>query len=110
MSRYNGRDKAINKAEMYEKLLKQRGTQKILQYTTAQLKFPNEEEFNAIRTTEYVWKMGDKFWKIAYDHYGDTQLWWLIAQFNRKPTEGHMSPGDVLKIPIDLSVILGALS
>jgi nucleoid-associated protein YgaU len=109
MSRYNGREKAINSNEMYENTFDERGVNEIEQYRTPKLKFPNEQGFKQIRTIDYTWKQGDKFWKIAGRQYGDSTLWWVIAQFNRKPTEGHLSPGDVIKIPIDLSDALGAM-
>jgi nucleoid-associated protein YgaU len=110
MSRYKGRKQARNNTEMYEDILDARGVKQIVQYTTPTLKYPSEEEYNRIRTTDYVWKSGDKFWKLASHHYGDPRLWWIVAQFNRKPTEGHLEPGDVLKIPIELSEALGALT
>tara|TARA_R110002110_G_scaffold140107_2_gene327191 strand:- start:6652 stop:6984 length:333 start_codon:yes stop_codon:yes gene_type:complete len=110
MSRYFGRNKATNNNEMYENLIEERGNNEILQYTTGHLKYPGPEELNRIRTTERVWRVGDKFWRLAAENYGDPTLWWVIAQFNKKPTEGHLEPGDVIKIPIDLAVVLGALT
>jgi len=110
MSRYKGRKQARNNTEMYEDILDARGVKQIVQYTTPTLKYPDEAEYHMIRTTDYTWKTGDKFWRLASDHYGDARLWWIIAQFNRKPTEGHLQPGDVIKIPIELAQALGALT
>jgi nucleoid-associated protein YgaU len=107
MSRYNNRRKGTNDLEQYEKILDDRGVRRITQYTTPQLKFPDEETLLRIRTTDYTWRQGDKFWRLASMHYNDPKLWWVIAQFNTKPTEAHLSPGDVIKIPVDLAVILG---
>ena len=95
---------------MYKNVLDERGVKQIEQFRTPILKFPNEESFKEIRAVDYIWKQGDKFWRIASKRYGDPTLWWLIAQFNRKPTEGHLSPGDVIKIPIDVSDALGAMT
>ena len=110
MSRYTGRSRGLNNNEMYKEILDDRGVQEIVQYRTPVLKFPSEEDFKRIQTIDYVWNQGDKFWKLAAKQYGDPKLWWVIAQFNRKPTEGHLSPGDVIKIPIDLAVALGAMT
>ena len=110
MSRYNKRTKAINKNEMYENIFEDRGVKKISQYTTPILKYPNEKNKIEIRTVDYVWKYGDKFWRLASNQYGDASLWWVIAQFNQKPTEGHLAPGDTIQIPLDLAIILGAIN
>ncbi len=109
MSRYNSRKKGLNNNEMYDQVLEDRGVQELVQYVTPELKYPTEEEVLRIRTVEYTWRQNDKFWRLASKHYGDPKLWWVIAQFNRKPTESHLSAGDVIKIPVDLPVILGAL-
>jgi|TARA_R110001583_G_scaffold5202_5_gene28458 nucleoid-associated protein YgaU len=110
MSRYNSRTKASNAEEMYENILDQRGVKEIIQYTTPTLSYPTEEELIRIPTVDYVWRQGDKYWRLAARHYGKANLWWVIAQFNQKPTEGHIEPGDIIKIPTDLTVVLGALS
>ena len=94
---------------MYEKIMDDRGVKQIVQYTTPGLKYPTEEEVLKIRTVDYTWKQNDKFWRLSSSHYGDPKLWWVIAQFNRKPTEMHLSPGDVIKIPINLSIALGVM-
>ena len=110
MSRYNSRKKASNSEEMYENILKDRGVKEIIQYTTPSLSYPTDEELLRIVTLDYVWRQGDKYWRLAAKHYGRANLWWVIAQFNQKPTEGHISPGEVIKIPIDLTAVLEALS
>jgi len=109
MSRYNGRRKAVNKNEMYDKLLENRGVQQITQYTTPTLKIIPQEDLDRISSVEYVWKSGDKFWRLAAEHFGDASLWWVLAQFNKKPTEYHVEIGEIIKIPIDLAVALGAM-
>ena len=110
MSRYNGRNRATNSTEMYKEILEKRGVEQIIQYTTPSLKSPSDEERRKIRTLDHVWRSGDKFWRLAAENYSDPKLWWVIAQFNQKPTEGHLTPGDLIKIPIDLSIVLGVLT
>lgn len=110
MSRYTGRKKGKNDTEMYEDVLEARGVKQIVQYTTPALKFPSPEVLRRIRTIDYVWAQGDKFWRLASQHYGDHKLWWVIAQFNQKPTEHHINIGEIIKIPIDLPAALGAMS
>jgi nucleoid-associated protein YgaU len=110
MSRYNGRDRATNKNDMYKEVMENRGVNQVIQYRTPILNFPSEEEIRSILTIDHIWVQGDKFWRLASSNYGDPRLWWVIAQFNRKPTEGHLNPGDVIKIPINLSEALGVLT
>ena len=57
----------------------------------------------------YIWKVGDRFHKLAEQHYGDPTLWWIIAWFNRTPTEHHLRLGDNLQIPLPLERIIGIL-
>ena len=109
MSRYDSRVKATNNHEMYEKLFEKRDVKQILQYTTPILQYPNDETLDRVQTVDHVWSQGDRFWRLASKQYGDPSLWWVIAQFNKKPTEGHLAPGDTIKIPLDLGVILGVL-
>jgi len=110
MSRYSGRRKGINEEEMYEDVLSRRGVNQIVQYTTPRFKQITDEDKLRIRTQDYTWRSGDKFWRIATENYGDATLWWIIAQFNGKPTEQHLDPGDIIKIPLELSIVLGVLT
>ena len=40
-----------------------------------------------------MWKLGDRFYKLADQYYGDPTLWWIIAWYNRMPTESHAEGG-----------------
>ena len=110
MSRYNNRQKIVNSNEMYDKLFEDRGVKHITQFNMVPLEYPNEESLLNITTIDYTWRQGDKFWKLASTQYGDPRMWWVIAQYNKKPTENHVKLGETIKIPVDLGVILGALS
>lgn len=44
MSRFNSRVKALNDNEMYENTFDQRGVKQIVQYTTEELIYPDEED------------------------------------------------------------------
>tara|TARA_Y100000593_G_C4300706_1_gene333205 strand:- start:764 stop:1096 length:333 start_codon:yes stop_codon:yes gene_type:complete len=102
MSRYSNRIVATNDDDMYKETLEERGVKRIVQYTTPTLKRPTDAQLNKIRYKKYYWTIGDRFWRIAEREYGDKSLWWIIARFNNKPTEGHMEPGGELKIPTDI--------
>jgi len=104
MSRYSNRPVAINNDQIYGDILDKRGVKKIGQYTTPTFKRPTDEQLKKIRYKKYFWSVGDRFWRIAQKTYGDRRLWWVIARFNNVPTEGHLSPGDEIKIPTDILV------
>ena len=44
--------------------------------------------------------------KIAFDAYGDTRYWYLIAWWNQKPADFYCKPGDIIYIPRPLKDIL----
>lgn len=96
------RRKATNRNKQYKEVLEERGVDKIEQYRTPTL----TEISSEISSFEYTWKFGDKFWQLAHSFYGNKKYWYIIAQFNNKPTESHLSIGDKIKIPYDLQEVL----
>ena len=44
--------------------------------------------------------------KLAHKHYGDSSLWWVIAWFNKRPTESHVTVGTVIVIPMPIQKVL----
>jgi len=93
---------AVNKSQQYKEVLDERGVEKIVQYRTPIIK----EIPSSISSFEYVWKYGDKFWLLAHNIYGNKKYWYVIAQFNNKPTESHVSVGEKIKIPYDVQEVL----
>tara|TARA_A100001515_G_scaffold14366_1_gene10721 strand:- start:414 stop:746 length:333 start_codon:yes stop_codon:yes gene_type:complete len=103
MSRYLKRDKAINGEEQYDKLFKKRGVEKIVQYRSPKATYVTDEVLASIECVDHVWSYGDSFEKLAQNYYGNPREWWVIATFNRTPTESHVKMGDTLRIPISLA-------
>ena len=50
---------------------------------------------------EHIWSHGDKLYKLAQRYYGDKDMFWMIALYNKKPTDSHYKYGDIVEIPID---------
>lgn len=105
-SRYDNRDIVINDEEQYETTFKDRDVNFIRQYTTPKLKYPTAEEISQLNLIGHIWAIGDRFYKLAYQFYGDSELWWIIAQYNRLATESHISVGDTIYVPLPLNKIL----
>jgi len=67
---------------------------------TAVLSIRNKNNFDLTNATFYTVVQGDTIDGIAYNQYGNAQLWWAIMDAN--PTyqsELEIKPGDVLVIP-----------
>ena len=106
MSRYSNRRKATNRNKMYQKVFESRQVEEIKQYKTPTISYPTDEQLKRISHVIHTWKYGDQFYKLADRHYGDAKLWWIIAQYNQKPTEGHVELGEEIKIPFPLARVL----
>lgn len=104
--RYDDRDVIINNSRMYKNYLKKRNLTRIRSYATPITSQPTEDELDGLNIVNHVWKLGDRYYKLAHQHYGDVQYWWVIAGFNQKPTEAHVSAGEVILIPHPLEDIL----
>lgn len=109
MSRYKENRKATNSDEMYKEVFDSKGVNSIVQYRSKRLKQLDESTRQKIRFEEYVWKYGDSFWRIAARYYSDPKSWWVIAAFNKKPTENHIEIGETIKIPLSLHEVMQVL-
>ena len=106
MSRYIRRTTATNDEEQYNKMFKDRGVSQIEQHRTPEFVAVEKETLEEIETQSHYWSMGDTYWKLSSVYYGSPEHWWIIASFNRRPTEAHNKIGDKIKIPINLSEAL----
>jgi nucleoid-associated protein YgaU len=106
-SRYDSKRPKVNTTDVYEELREERGVSKITHYQTANLTHPTVEQRRQLERIGHIWKVGDRFYKLAHAHYGDTRYWWVIAWYNKKPTESHIKIGDTIKIPHPLHKVLG---
>ncbi len=108
-SRYDSKSPRINNSERYSEVFEDRGIKFVKQYSTPELSHPNYRQILQLEQVEHLWKMGDRFYKLAAKHYGDEKLWWIIAWYNKTPTESHVKLGQVLKIPSPISRVLSIL-
>ena len=108
-SRYEERVTFRNGGSLYRELFDERGVNFIRQYSTPEFQYPTPEEFSQLDIIYRAWRVGDRYWKIAEKHYGRPELWWVIAWFNKKPTEAELEIGDQLLIPKPLERVLRML-
>lgn len=106
INRYTNRLIFKNEIEHYKEIIKDRNLKFIRHYSTANFTYPNVDDLKYIQTIKHVWKLGDSFSKLADQHYSDAKDWWIIAKYNQKPTESHVSVGDTIEIPYPVSTVI----
>jgi nucleoid-associated protein YgaU len=104
--RYSNQEIFTNAREAYKRYLKSRGMKLINQYDTPKFRFPQQEDLRNFSSVKHVWGPGDRYFKLASEYYGDPELWWVIAFYNKKPTEFHIKLGDVVYVPKPLETVL----
>jgi nucleoid-associated protein YgaU len=105
-SRYNNRLTSVNNNRLYKNTFEERNVNFIRQYRTANLAYPTTEQMRQLTIEQHVWKEGDRYYKFAYEYYGNSKYWWVLAWFNKRPTEAHVKLGDVISIPTPLDRLL----
>ena len=81
----------------------------IKKIATLNIDYPTFDIVSSIEYENYVWALGDRYYKLSAAFYGDPTYWWVIAWFNKKPTESHLKVGDVIRVPKSLGSILSAI-
>lgn len=106
--RYYNRIVRVNDSPVYEELVAtNRGLPNgVTQYTTPELLYPSPDQINNLTLISHTWGISDKFYKLSHKHYGDSKLWWVIAWFNKAPTEAHLKPGDKIDIAFPLDALI----
>jgi len=108
-SRYNKIMPINNVDDGYRKLYlyaRTTNSTSIRQYPTLNLKFPTTEQISSYSVQIETWTLGQRLYKLAEKYYGNAEYWWVIAFFNKKPTEQHFSLGDAVEIPLPLNTVL----
>ena len=106
MARFRNRKIGLNDFFKDDELFTNRGVEKITQYVTPKFKNPTQKELDKIPFDVYYWSVGDRYFKLAQKYYNDQSLWYLIALFNKKPTEAQIKAGDEIRIPTDVRLAL----
>ncbi len=86
--------------------VKRRNLPKIRSYATPQFFDIGPEDLKKFDTVKHVWSARDTYWKLAHKHYGDSSMWYMIALFNKKPSEANLKVGDVIYIPHPIEDVL----
>ena len=95
-----------NSGEAYRRYLKKRGIKKVIQYNTSTFRHPELKDLENFDRINYIWKTGDRYYKLADKYYDDSTKWWVIALYNQKPTDCHLAAGDIVYVPHPLESVL----
>ena len=111
LSRYNKRRiyKNLSRDYAYSDIFRKRGLVTPQQFVVANFKALSKEEVFNLSIETKVWTIGEKYFKLAHEYYGDPTYWWLIAWFNQRPLESDFTPGEIVEIPTPLEMILESL-
>lgn len=108
-SRYDNRRIVVNDSKEYKTVREDRGLSRIRHYTTKKMKYPTSQQISRMNLTQHVWRIGDRYHKLANQYYGSGEYWWVIAWINQKPTEFHVKNGELIYIPTSLEAFLAAI-
>ena len=106
-TRYDDRRLLKNDMKEYQRFFDERGVNFIRQYDTANFRYPSQSEILQLQRVQHVWSVGDRYYKLAAQYYSNPGYWWVIAHYNKRPTEAQVNTGDLIFIRLPLEKILG---
>ena len=107
VSRFGSRRVYKNRHPAFEWIFEDRGLKYIRQYASPRFfSYPTERELQTLFMLNHLWKAGDRYDKLAEEHYGDPEMRWVIAWINKKPAEFLLQPGDIIAIPTPIEHVL----
>lgn len=104
--RNNFKKSFINRTRQYREIFRKRRVNRPEQFSTPILKNVSDDDLQELDLVPHIWKTGDRFFKLASKYYGDPQKWWVIAFFNYRPTDSHVTIGETIYIPRPLEKVL----
>lgn len=107
--RFNNRVRYDNSNENYKDLFEERNVNGIIHYSSPNFKYPTPQDISNFLIIEHTWQFNDSYYKLSITHYGVAQYWWVIALFNKTPSETMIQLGDTIYIPKPLQVVLSVL-
>jgi hypothetical protein len=113
ISRYNNTEEQqlddLDYKKVYSDKFNNNRKKFLLKKATLNLQYPDFDEVLQFDYDVHVWKLGDHYYKLAERFYGNPSYWWVIAWFNKKPTESHVKIGDLIRIPLPIGEVLTSL-
>ena len=108
-NRYSLRSTRDNDHPLYRRVNSDRGAKRITHYRAPKFAILSDDIFQIVDYEVVYRSISTRFWKLASEHYGDPSLWWVIAYFNKKPTEFHSKIGEAIYIPEQWEIIYNSI-
>ena len=106
-SRNDYRNIVINDSKMREGIHDRRFVENVKILTRMPYNAVTEEDrLDGLFEKREVFEIGTKLYKLADKYYGNPDYWWVIAWYNKKPTDLHFKTGDTVYIPFPVDKIL----
>jgi hypothetical protein len=99
----------VLKKKTYNETVIDRRQNFIEHYETTTITNLTQQQISLLTFEVHIWKLGDKYHKLSSIYYGDPKYWWIIAYYNKKPTDAHVLVGDKLMIPTPLERVLNMI-
>jgi nucleoid-associated protein YgaU len=94
-----------NSSEYYKPLREKRKVRAIQHFETPRMYHPDVNVRSFVTSQTHIWKYGDRYYNLAFEYYGNQNLWWIIAWYNGYPTEASIENGAMIEIPLNLEEI-----
>jgi hypothetical protein len=107
--RYNKRSVLNDTRPINRKRIVERNSNSVTYYSADSLKHPTQEDYNRVGSRPVIWDHTTRLTKLSNQYFGSFEYWWVIAWWNKKPTDAHFNIGDVVYIPNNLTLALEAL-
>ena len=102
IDRNEKRDILLNEHPLYKQKLEQRGIKSFRHFSKMKMSNITPDDMSRLSIMDHIFKTGDSLKKLAFEYYGDTRHWWIIATFNKKPIDNLIKVGDIMHIPMPL--------
>jgi len=106
MARYSNRKQILIDGDPYRRVLSEKDRKRIVLYESPTFPEKTVEIVRQLNVTSYAWRMGDNYYKVAHDQYGDRDLWWVLAWYNGIPSDTYLRRGERIGIPRPVETVV----
>tara|TARA_Y100000034_G_C6883007_1_gene404941 strand:+ start:325 stop:660 length:336 start_codon:yes stop_codon:yes gene_type:complete len=105
-SRYKNRKIVKNNRMLYNEFFIERDVNYINHYETPKIPYLGAAERSQLNSIPHVWRLGDRYYKLADQYYDDPTYWWIVAWYNQRPLETDIGIGNIVYVPLPLDDVL----